>query len=605
MEQLTHGFQVSIQKDDKDQPILDAKGNHQFKVNFFVRAPKFRVVVFKGGGGRAWVYKKFLQVIEENGSIDYVKEYGGSSAGALFAALAAMPLKRMEREKIVDELNFHRDILDDSFFSKLYHFIMSPLYLVSKPFEWTSRLLGFLGNQFNKISFGKLIGFPLNFIAGIVNFIAIVTHPLTLAGIYNLFRKGGIYRGEHLQNYIRDSIYRGTITCIERFLNNEENPAKRNKALHALSRLDNLMVIRKKNAKAYQVILKTKNITFEHFHQLSKIRGLGFKDIFLTATRCKDGQLKVFNHETDPTRTVHQAVRMSMSAPLIYQTIHDQGEEYMDGGCADNFPMLYASKRNYRNDFEKTYLRGKDGQDLDILGVRVEYGKDLGLIFLPIKLFQSWWEKLTDRLEKFFYNTICGMDIYEPNDQVQQVIKEKYSQRVLDLYDHDIGFTETDIAKPRGHRILQIEEKRINDFLQAHNLELTHMECFNSLENMPLKMQRKFMHFLMKESIADDDIFTADMSDLPLEELRNNLIYQLRENTKGKAAPNCFYQGSTKNIIQDISPDEKSFETSLRDHYKKEHATKTAEPFWGIVEDTGEGLGFDLEEKGLKVRGFI
>ena len=177
MEQLTHGFQVSILRNEKGEALAHEKGNPEYKVSYYVRAPKFRVVVFKGGGGRAWVYKKFLQVIEENGSINYVQEYGGSSAGALFAALAAMPLKRIEREKIVDELNFHRDILDDSIYSKIYHVIMSPLYLVAKPFEWTSRIFSFLGNQLNKISFGKILGYPLNFIAGIFNFVSIFTHP--------------------------------------------------------------------------------------------------------------------------------------------------------------------------------------------------------------------------------------------------------------------------------------------------------------------------------------------------------------------------------------------------------------------------------------------
>ena len=606
--QLSHGFRVSIKRNETGQPLLDEKRNYQFNFIYYVRAPQFRVVVFKGGGGRAWVYKKFLQIIEENGLIDYVKEYGGSSAGSLFAALAAMPLKRTERETIVDELDFHKDILDDSLSAKIYHVVMSPLYLISKPLEWIARGLDWAAGHINKIRIGKIIGYPLQFIAGLFHFGSVITHPLLLAGAYNLFSKGGIYRGRHLQAYICNSIYQGTITCLERFLNNEDKLHKRSKAILALSHLPDLIASIKKDpiTKTYKVELATKDITFEHFHQLSKIKGLGFKDIFLTATRCKEttaGRLKIFNYQTDPKRTVHQAVRMSMSAPLIYQTVHDNGIEYMDGGCVDNFPILHASKRHYRNRFENTYFKGQQGQDLDVIGVTVEYEKDLGFIFNPIKILTGWWEKFTDGFEKFLYNKICGMDIYQPNDAVKDIVKEKYSQRVLELYDHGIGFTETDIAKPRGHRILQIEEKRINDFLQAHNLELTHLACYDSLslekqpdkKTMSLKTQKKFLQFLTKESIPDSSIFNCDLTELPLDDLRNQLIHTLKENMNGNKALNCHYTSSTNQIIRHIQPEEKEFEEKIRKScVERSKKMNTPLMLWGIPHDTG-GLGFNTD----------
>lgn len=603
-QQLSHGFQVSIKRDDLGKPLLDEKEKYQFNFIYYVRAPKYRVVVFKGGGGRAWVYKKFLHIIEENGLIDYVKEYGGSSAGALFAALAAMPLKRIERERIIDELEFHKDILDDSRSAKLYHFVMSPLYIISKPLEWTARLLNWIAGQANKALIGKIIGYPLIFIASIFKFASIITHPLLCAGLYNLISKGGIYRGRQLQAYIRDSIYRGTITCLERFLNNEDKLHKRSKAILALSHLPDLIVSIKKDprTKKYKVKLATKDITFEHFHQLAKIKGFGFKDIFLTATRCKEtpeGRLKIFNHRSDPHRTIHQAVRMSMSAPLIFQSVHDNGTEYMDGGCADNFPILHASKRFYRNHFEENYLRGQEGQDLDILGVSVEYGKDLGLLFLPIKILTGWWEKFKDRFEKFVYNKICGMDIYQPNDIVKDILKKKYCQRVLELYDHSIGFTETDIEKPRGHRILQIEEKRINDFLQAHNLELTHIEHYDSLsldhantKSMRLKTQKKFLRFLTNTKIPDSNIFTADLTELPLDELRNKLISTLNKNINGTKALNVNYvSSSTHHMIRNMQPEEKELEEKIRSRCaERSKIINTPVTLWGMPEDTGEGL---------------
>lgn len=482
-----HGFRISLEKDAHNNPIKDENGNYQCQFTFYVRAPRFRVIVFKGGGGRAWVYRKLLHIMEDNGSLHYIKEYGGSSAGALYAALAAIPMKAQEREFIIDELKFHRDILSNTRQAKLYKILTAPLYLISKPLEWIAKISDVTANFFNKISFGNILGWPLHFIAGLFKISSAITHPEFAAGIYNLFSKGGIYKGNNLQEYIRQSIYASTKKSLEQFLNNLDNISQKRRAINALKRIPYLIKTINEDPNAdIKIELCNKEITFEHFHLLSKIKGLGFRDIFLTGTRCREvfgkSRLRVFNYKNDPQKPVYRAVRISMSAPLIYQSVRDDdGMEYMDGGCADNFPMEHASERQYPTQFEKKYLRGQYKQDLDVLGVRVEYEKDLGILFEPIRILQGWWEKLTNTIEQFIYNKICGMDIYKTENDSRNIFKEKFSHRVLQLYDHGVGFTEVDIAAPRKHRILQIEEKRINDFMKAHRSELTHAETYTTL----------------------------------------------------------------------------------------------------------------------------
>lgn len=533
---FSHGFKISPLKEEKER----------LSYTYFVRAPRFRAIVFKGGGGRTWVYKKLLHMMEERGLTDDVKEFGGSSAGALFAVLAAMPLKHKERETIIDNLKFHRDILDNSTGSMLYRIITSPLYLISTPLSWIAHGFSFAAEQCLKVTGGFLLALPFKIISGISRFASIITHPECAAGIYNLATKGGIYCGKELQQYVRKSLHDGTKKSLERYLNHIDDPKKQKQAIIALTKMHDLILCIKRNPQTNKinVRLSTHDITFNHFHELSKIKSLGFKDVFLTATRCREtrqGRLKILNYKTEPHKPIHLAVRISMSAPLLYQTVHDRGMEYMDGGCADNFPIKYASHRHYANHFEARYLRGQKGQDLDTLGVRVEYEKDLGILHQPVYVMTGWWEKFISNAQERIYNFICGMDIYTPENKTQHTIKEKYPLRVLQLYDHGVGFTEVDIEEKRKDTILQCEEKRIHTFLETHGAELSHVENYDSLSReklsdkntMSLKRQKKFLHFLCNKSIPDEMIFTPHFSEQQAHEHRNDLIHTLTVNLKG------------------------------------------------------------------------
>lgn len=532
---FSHGFHVSPEQDK----------NH-LRYTYLVRAPRYRVIVFKGGGGRVWVYKKFLHMLDENALIDDVKEYGGSSAGAMFAVLAAMPLKYKDREKLINNMKFHRDILDDSTGSRYYRKFTWPLYIISKPLDWLAQGFSWLAEQCHKVRYGFMPAGLFYLFSGVIKLTSMITHPLALAGFYNLLSKGGIYRGNEMQNYIKKSLNYGTTVALENFINHTHDPKKQTHIINKLLSMHDLILNIKKNPKTqkYKVTLNTDDITFGHFHQLSQLKGSGFKDVFLTATRCQPtrrGRLKILNHTTTPHKPLHLAVRISMSAPLLYQPVHDHGRYYMDGGCADNFPIQHGSKRNYANRFEKHYLTGKYGQDLDVLGVRVEYKQDLGIFHEPIQIVTSFWGKFKTRAQEWIFNLICGMDIYKPESKVLHVVKKKYPHRVLQLYDHGVGFTEVDIDDTRKHQILQCEEASIQQFMDAHNKELTHVENYHAFakrgqpneDAMSRKQQKKFLQFLHKKTVPDDEIFSMAFSAEEAARCREDLIKELTVSLKG------------------------------------------------------------------------
>lgn len=570
---LSHGFQITLARKPFEKTKTDEKGNVKtyysrsellekdetgnlkIRVTRYVRAPNIRSVVFKGGGGRAWVYKKLLDKLNETGAIECVEEFGGSSAGSIFAAHAAVPYLPDDPDK--DNLKFYeaKDAVSDSKWGTLYKVITSPLYLISKPLEYLSDFFGWMGGNLNKVTPLQIIGVPLNFVSGILSFGSAITHPDIFAIVYNLITLGSIFRGEKLHNNIRDSLAENTRRALEQFLNRIKQSKKRDAIIRKLEKIPGLIesiTIEEKSNKA-EVKLATKDINFSHFHALRKIRGSGFKDIFVVASNKKElyktrsepkadglSSVRIFNHQSKPNTAVHNAIWMTIAAPTLFPSVKDveTGEEYVDGGCANNFPIQHASTKKTMSKFEEKRQRGVNKQDLDVLGARVEYKEEMHFLHMPKKV-KSWWEKLKSKVNKFVYRVLTGVDIISSDKKINHLTKQQYSQRTLQIYDHDLGFTEFHIEKHRKQKAFNEEEKRINNYFKLHEGELVSVENFKfSLSEldklkknvMPIHMQKKLYNFLLKTK--DEDVF-ADMPSVSRKLLRADLLRVLKNNIAG------------------------------------------------------------------------
>src|SRR5579862_7734658 len=95
------GFQVSIKK--------DGSGNITYEYGYHKFAPIYKVIVLAGGGGQTTVYAELLEIIEEQR--DTIEKFGGSSAGAYFAVLAAIPFQRGETKQALSKINVAKDLL--------------------------------------------------------------------------------------------------------------------------------------------------------------------------------------------------------------------------------------------------------------------------------------------------------------------------------------------------------------------------------------------------------------------------------------------------------------------------------------------------------------
>lgn len=76
--------------------------------------------------------------------------------------------------------------------------------------------------------------------------------------------------------------------------------------------------------------------------------GAGFKEMFFIATNLSTRSSTVFSAEHTPDTCVADAIRMSMSIPLLFAAKRDADNEiYTDGGILDNYPIKLFDQKKY------------------------------------------------------------------------------------------------------------------------------------------------------------------------------------------------------------------------------------------------------------------
>ena len=73
----------------------------------------FRNLVFEGGGVKGLAYVGAMRVLEERGILQGIKRVGGTSVGAINAALFSLGYSNEEQKDILWKLNFN-NFLDGS-----------------------------------------------------------------------------------------------------------------------------------------------------------------------------------------------------------------------------------------------------------------------------------------------------------------------------------------------------------------------------------------------------------------------------------------------------------------------------------------------------------
>lgn len=185
---------------------------------------QYEALIFEGGGVKGIAYTGALQKLEELGVLEKIKYVSGTSAGSQAALLVACGYSAEEIEKHIMDAPFTK-FLDSS---------------------W-----GFIRD------------------------------------IYRLIFKYGFYKGEYLEKYI-----------------------------------DNL-VFKK---------IGIKNINFENLYNKTGI------ELRITGTCLTTNKLEWFDYKLTPKMSVSKAVLISSSIPFIFKPVIHENKLYVDGGCLNNMP---------------------------------------------------------------------------------------------------------------------------------------------------------------------------------------------------------------------------------------------------------------------------
>ena len=86
------------------------------------------------------------------------------------------------------------------------------------------------------------------------------------------------------------------------------------------------------NAKGYDP-----DISFKNFYKRTKM------NLIITGSCINDKKIYYFSHTSYPDMKVLEAVRISISIPIIFTPCIFEGKIFVDGGCIDNFPIQLFS----------------------------------------------------------------------------------------------------------------------------------------------------------------------------------------------------------------------------------------------------------------------
>jgi len=125
------------------------------------------------------------------------------------------------------------------------------------------------------------------------------------------------------------------------------------------------------------------NLTFAELHELAQT--VPYRDLYVTGVNLSKQKVVVFSHETYPDMRICDAVRVSMSIPLYYQSISmnykgkiienplpsDECDIFVDGGLLMNYPIELFDQTKYLSTATDSTVN-KPVFNEETLGLRLE-----------------------------------------------------------------------------------------------------------------------------------------------------------------------------------------------------------------------------------------
>lgn len=210
--------------------------------------------------------------------------------------------------------------------------------------------------------------------------------------------------------------------------------------------------------------------TFRQLKEFSdESPNLGIKTICFTGTNYTTGELEVFDFHRTPDMPVDLAVRISMSLPWFFKSVKYNGQEYMDGGCLNNYPMFIFNELPYFKPGMNRLLTGQQGvysQNLCTLGLKVDSQDEIQKILWEGAKQdpQSWLGKLADKLK----NKAVGVNYTDASKRIDRETYDKYPQRTIQISDRDYSTFNFNLTERDNNALAESGRQATSDWLTLY-----------------------------------------------------------------------------------------------------------------------------------------
>lgn len=354
------------------------------------RVNKIKNLIFEGGGIKGIGYLGAIERLSEQGlNLDNIERVGGTSAGAIMALLLGLNYQIDELSEIIN-LDF-TTFLDGN--NPAYHFFekikdkniqeIGP-ELIKLKFDSEYELF----NAFNDHDF-------LRICVSLAKYFKITTGMVILREVQQIMHLIGAYLGFVQQREMsvvatlaRQKMFSLMFSLID-LASVAIPPYQTYKKVEDLTSL--FMNNGAFNGDKFRAWIEERiyektdiiNATFSEIHELKK-QGRLFKDIYVIGVNINTQRTEIFSYEHTPNMVVADAIRISMSIPLVFKphqgVVKNQGDKieptgqfYVDGGLNDNYPLWLFDNTKYSK--ETSY--NEENTNWETIGLRLDSSEEI------------------------------------------------------------------------------------------------------------------------------------------------------------------------------------------------------------------------------------
>jgi NTE family protein len=358
---------------------------------------KIKNYIFQGGGTKGIAYIGALQELENNGiKLENIQRICGTSVGAITAAFLCVgfDLETLNRE--FNEINFESliDIENESIKLKLYKYNKS--FMMSEIQSKLEKTIEYIKDRLKDV---ETFYWPHK-VKRLFNIAEYVTSDETCKDLYDVLKYAydnkGLAKGEKIRDWIE-----------------------------------------KKMSGATNIT----NLTFAELYEKHKSDPKKYKQLFIIGTNLAEKKTEIFSHENTPNLIISDAVRISLSLPVVFQPhcfyekkggirvkIEKNDDLYVDGGIMDNYPVWVFDSKNYSKDHINAETLGSAFRLVPLKTIIYNVAKSNQML--------KMYEKRVNALTNFGFVTSLLGCFYEKQESDFHLQSENHLNRTV-LIDHN------------------------------------------------------------------------------------------------------------------------------------------------------------------------